>query len=496
MTPRTVLIGSTVFGFVGMVMLVAGVSVPGSSFTSKLAGSWAFGIPRSSLGARSSEWYGLVLFYSGTIVLLTAWYLLIIACSRRPGTPVRPLYWVAALWVAPLLIAPPLLSRDVYTYGAEGQLVSRGGNPYRQGLLSLRGTRFFDLSDPRWHSTHAPYGPIFFDLARLNTALWGNRVLANVEGYRLMAVLGVALIALSAPPLARSLGQDPSTALVLAVLNPVVLLYLIGGAHNDALMLGLLVAGITLALAGRSLIGIVLCALGAAIKVPAALGFVYVGWIWAGADPSVRRKLEFVAGSLGVGAACLAVITALSGLGWGWIVNLSDPGEVTSWLDPASAVGLSAFHLSHLFGATVGAPTFVSDPRAGSLLIAAAAVVALLVNTDHIGIARSMGWSLLAVVLLGPIVWPWYETWGLVFLAFAADRWSRRVVIVVVTLGTFATFPSGLSLTTGEVILTTAILLVVVGVALTALTQIRRRLAGQPGPQSAAGRLTGSMSVP
>jgi hypothetical protein len=240
----------------------------------------------------------------------------------------------------------------------------------------------------------------------------------------------------------------------------------------------------------------VLCALGAAIKVPAALGLVYVGWIWAGAHPSVPRKLKFVAGSLGIGAACLAVITALSGLGWGWIVNLSDPGEVTSWLDPASAVGLSAFHLVHLFGATVGAPTFVSDSRAGALLIAAAVVVVLVVNTDRLGIARSMGWSLLAVVLLGPIVWPWYETWGLVFLAFAVDQWSRRVVIVVVTLGTFATFPSGLSLTTGEVILTTAILLVVAGVALAALTHVRRRLAGQPGPPSAAARVTGSVSVP
>ena len=496
MTPRTVLIGSTGFGFLGVVLVVWGASVPGSSFTSKLAGSWVFGVPRSSLGARSSEWYGLVLFYSGTIVLLTAWCLLVTVCSRRPGTRVRPFYWVAALWVVPLLIAPPLLSRDVYTYGAEGQLVSRGGNPYRQGLLSLRGTRFFDLSDPRWHSTHAPYGPIFFDLARLNTALWGNRVLANIEGYRLMAVLGIAIIALSAPTLARSLGRDASTALVLAVLNPVVLLYLVGGAHNDALMLGLLVAGITLALSGRPLIGIALCALGASIKVPAALGFIYVGWIWAGADPSAPRKLKFVAGSLGVGAACLAVVTALSGLGWGWIVNLSDPGEVTSWLDPASAVGLSAFHLSRLFGATVGAPTLVSDSRAGALLIAAVVVVALLVNTDRLGIARSIGWSLLAVVLLGPILWPWYETWGLVFLAFAVDRWSSRVVIVVVTLGTFATFPSGLSLTTAAVILTTAILLVVAGAALTVLTHVRRRLARQPVPPSAAGRLTGSMSVP
>jgi hypothetical protein len=280
------------------------------------------------------------------------------------------------------------------------------------------------------------------------------------------------------------------------VLNPLVLLYLIGGAHNDALMLGLLVAGITLALTGRPLPGIALCALGAAIKVPGALGFVYVGWLWAGARATVSRRLGFVGGALGVGAACLAVITILTGLGWGWIVNLSDPGQVTSWLDPASAVGLSAFHLVHLFGATAGSPTFVADSRAGALLIAAVVAVVLLVNTDRLGLARSMGWSLLAVVLLGPIVWPWYETWGLVFLAFAVDPWSRRVVVALVTLGTFATFPSGLSLTTAEVVATTVVLVVVAGVALAVLTLVRRRFVVQPGLAFAAGRTTGSMSAP
>ena len=65
----------------------------------------------------------------------------------------------------------------------------------------------------------------------------------------------------------------------------------------------------------------------------------------------------------------------------------------------------------------------------------------------HYGMARALGWSLLAVVFLGPIVWPWYETWGLVFLALAADVWSRRVVLVLSTVACFATVPAHVTAT-------------------------------------------------
>ena len=61
------------------------------------------------------------------------------------------------------------------------------------------------------------------------------------------------------------------------VLNPVTLLHLIGGAHNDALMLGLLVAGLRRPRRSDPIVGIVLCALATAIKAPAAFGILYVG---------------------------------------------------------------------------------------------------------------------------------------------------------------------------------------------------------------------------
>ena len=71
------------------------------------------------------------------------------------------------------------------------------------------------------------------------------------------------MIAIFLPRLARSYGRDPSVAFILAVLNPLVLLHLVAGAHNDALMLGFLLAGLSLAQYGRRGLGALLCTIGA-----------------------------------------------------------------------------------------------------------------------------------------------------------------------------------------------------------------------------------------
>ncbi len=89
-----------------------------------------------------------------------------------------------------------------------------------------------------------------------------------------------------------------------------------------------------------------------------------------------------------------------------------------------------------------------------ALAAAAVIVVVLVLRTDRYGTPRALGWSLLAVVFLGPIVWPWYETWGIVFLALATDVWSRRVVLVLTAVGCFATVPAHVTATTADIVVT------------------------------------------
>jgi hypothetical protein len=94
---------------------------------------------------------------------------------------------------------------------------------------------------------------------------------------------------------------------------------------------------------------------------------------------------------------------------------------------------------------------------------------------------RALGWSLLAVVFLGPIVWPWYETWGLVVLALATDAWSRRVVLVLSALGCFATVPAHVTATPADVVVAVVVLVAVVGAVAGAVLWLHRARAAVAG---------------
>ena len=473
--------GPAAGGLAGLVLVVAGAALPNSPFTTKLAGAWFFGIPGPG-HVSGDPWLSLLMVYGGIMVLLGAWVALV---RRGAGQTLRQLAGVAAMWVLPLLIAPPLLSRDAYTYGAEGQLAAAGLNPYAHTLVAHRSSVFFHLSDPLWRTTHAPYGPFFFDLARANALVMGDHVAATLAGFRIIALAGLVLMAVAVPALARACGQPAAPAFALAVLNPLVLLYLIGGMHNDALMLGLLLAGVALAMRRRPVLGILLCALAAQVKAPAALGIVFIGWTWAGPGAAVRQRVRTLAAALAIGASAMTLVSLASGFGWGWITSLSTPGAVVSWLDPATAVGL-ALSVSHALGVTASTLSFVAVARVGALVVAALLVLYLMVHVDQLGLPRALGWSLLAVVLLGPIVWPWYETWGIAFLAVAADRWSRRWTMLLSMVACFATVPTGLTLSGGGLLIVVAGLSALAAVTLAVVHRdsLRSSVVTKPAPST------------
>ena len=149
------------------------------------------------------------------------------------------------------------------------------------------------------------------------------------------------LIAWCVPRLARLYHRDGAELFTLMVLNPVTILHLIGGAHNDALMLGLLLAGLTAAKEKRPIVGILFCALATAIKAPAAIGILYVGWSWLGPQASTRDRLRPVVTAGLIGAGVLGFFSYISGLGWGWVSILGTPGAVRSWTAPTTSLALA-----------------------------------------------------------------------------------------------------------------------------------------------------------
>ncbi len=112
--------------------------------------------------------------------------------------------------------------------------------------------------DPLWGNTPAPYGPFFLFLDSTIEKISGQHQLWTVVGLRLLEAVAVAAIGYGVIMLARGLGRDPGEAFVLAAMNPLVLLTLIGGAHNDALMTAFLVIGLALAVQSPSGLGVVL----------------------------------------------------------------------------------------------------------------------------------------------------------------------------------------------------------------------------------------------
>jgi alpha-1,6-mannosyltransferase len=471
-----VFLGSALAGCCGMLLIALGALQPHSPFTSDVRGSWPLQLTSAPLGG---TWVGLLLVYSGIVLLLGAWYCVGVSGRQRP---LRHLAVVFAAWVAPLLVVPPLFSRDVYAYAALGQLTARGVNPYSHSPASDPRSSLLPFVDPLWRHAHAPYGPLFMDVGRAIASLAGNSVFVAVEGYRLVALAGVVLVAASVPVIARSVGCRPATAFALAVLNPLVLLGLVGGAHNDAVMLGLLVAGIALSLRRHAVTGIVLCALAAEVKIPGLIGVVFIGWAWPGPGSPRGRRLQRVSLALLIAAVVMVAVSEVSGLGWGWLSNLSDPGTVVSWLDPATALGLTTWHALQLVG--IGGPVHpvVVAWRGIALAVAGLVTVTMLVRSDRYGLPKSLAVSLLAIVFLGPIVWPWYETWGLVFLAFVPRPWARRLLLLLTAVGCFATIPSGVNLTWDQTVVVTVIVGTLAAASLLSVLGARRylRKAGAP----------------
>jgi alpha-1,6-mannosyltransferase len=434
---RRVYLPATLGAFAsGLILLGASQSTSPYAFK-QLHYAWFFGLSATAPGPPS--FLGVFAVLGGMVLLLFSWFWLLQVRLRSKTVSWSQTIGVFIAWTLPMLVVAPIFSRDVYTYAAQGEMMSHHISPYAYGPGVMgTGTAFTTLADPIWWQSPSPYGPLFLRIDGSIVSLSGHSVLMSVVLLRLLALIGVVLAAIGVGFIARHFRRDPMLAVLLVGLNPLVLLHLVGGAHNDALMVGLLAVGIALALYRHPILGIVVCALAASVKAPAALGIVFIGWSCLGKreDGRSRRALR-VATAAAIGAAVMAALAQVTGLGWGWIKGLSNPGAARTWLDVPTGVGMFFGKVLAFLGFHGMTTDAISLTRTLGLLVVASVVLYLLTHCDRIGMVRALGLSLFVVAILGPAVQPWYLTWGLILLAPVA---SSRTLLAIVGGSAFSSF--------------------------------------------------------
>ena len=423
-----------------------------------------FGVRLLNLPSRIQT-VSLTMTTTGAVMMTLAWLMLgRFALGQRRmsrGELDRTLF----LWVLPLLVAPPMYSKDVYSYLAQSQICRLGLDPYRVGPATGLGLdHVFTLSVPSlWRETPAPYGPLFLWIGRGISALTGENIVAAVLCHRLVVLLGVVLIVWATPRLARRCGVAEVSALWLGAANPLLIMHLVAGIHNEAPMLGLMLAGTEFALRGIDsarplmprpwpglrthwpdwaplgmlLAGAVLITLSSQIKLPSllALGFVAMALArrWG-----ANLRACLLAGGL-MAALALAVMAAVgwaSRLGFGWIYTLGTANVVRSWMSPPTLIALGTGQVGILLGLGDHTTAILSLTRGIGVLIIAVMVGWLLIAVlrGRLHPVGGLGVALGGTVLLFPVVQPWYLLWAIIPLAAWATRPGFRMAVIVVTI--------------------------------------------------------------
>ena len=509
------------FGATGSVLLLIGSLGTGAVpvLQNPVAGMRVLSLP-------SRMWStALTLSIGGTVMLVVAWLLIgrfavgrFSVEVRHGRSPQRRMTRRQAdrtlmLWIAPVIIAPPLLSKDVYSYLAQSAIAYRGMDPYVVSPVRGLGVdHVLTSSVPNlWRDTPAPYGPLFLWIGKGITAITGDNITAAIFLHRLVALCGIALIVWALPRLARRCGVSSVAALWLGAMNPLVILHLVGGIHNEALMLGMMLVGLELSFraiygadalwtkgsfwptrAGWTLIaGAAVISASAMVKVTSmlALGFVGIALAlrWGATLPALRnapprewwqrsrRSVLALGASATFYVVVLAIVTVVicvgTGLGFGWTSTTTTGGVVRSWMSMPTLLSVSTGRIGVALGLGDHTQAILEVGRPVGQLVAGFFIIRwmLAALAGRLHPLGALGVSMATVVLFFPFVQAWYLLWAVIPLAaWATGPWFRLSTIGISAIIAIVVMPT--SSNTSGVVLASGLLAGLIMVAvLTAL---------------------------
>ncbi len=372
------------------------------------------------------------------------------------------------------LLSPPLSLTDIFNYLNYGRMeVVHGLNPYvTTPMLEPHSDPAFDLSN--WHNLLSPYGPLFtiftFVLVPLGVAgsFWTLKVVLMVASLGTLALVWKC---------ARLLGRDPLGPIVFVGLNPIVLVWGLGGDHNDFLMVFFIVLALYLLLRAGAIPGALTDRLGGSrSRWPAgsaSLAAAFPATTTASPSPGaegapVRDLASRLRGVLwplgwwemGAGVALIVAVAIKASAGVllpvvllgllprprrlaALLVGMAVAGVV---LGAASYAAFGAhlpdlttqsrlitvMGLPNLLGLALGLGGETAGLRVGLTAVLVLVVLWVGVRAWRGGELIAMtGWGTVALIVTLSWVLPWYVLWMLPLAALGGSRRQRRAVLIV-----------------------------------------------------------------
>ncbi|HWD09138.1 MAG TPA: glycosyltransferase 87 family protein [Actinomycetota bacterium] len=370
----------------------------------------------------------------GFMVLACAAFVLLIGMEAvRPCLDRRAVLWSSVALLVVAMVVAPLASDDVWSYAMYGHMVAHyHANPYTVSPLNFSGDPWFWRVSVWWQDTRSVYGPLFTGVSALGMAIAGNSALVARLFFQLLT--GGSILAALA--LMDRRGAEPG-ALAFLGLSPMIIVDVVNGGHNDALVgLGALAAVVVLTRSSPRwrLVSGALFGLAALIKLIALLpaGALAV-WLWYRPGPAGERRRDAV-----TFAAVVAAITAAGYLLFGGVHALSPVQDASRMVDQWSLWGW----LGHLMPASptgagpLGGLAVLPVPKRwltgparflGTGGVGAVALLGIVAFRRDRRASATVGASVLAFVLVTPYIQPWYLAAMLLPLAW---QWRSRLALV------------------------------------------------------------------
>lgn len=417
-----------------MLLVAAAIGAGGILISDPLIGTG----PLSWLRYGHGKALATAVLYIGFGLVVWAWVRLgRYVLRHRVG--VRPVLIAAGCWMAPLLISPPLFTRDVFAYLAQGALLY-DHDPYTNAPNVLTGIpTVVQNVYSTWQTTPSPYGPLFLALSKGVVSVTEDNAIAGAIAMRIVLLPGLVAMVWALSRLVKHLGGDPAVTMWLAVASPMTVVHLVGGPHNELVMLGFLTLGVVAALERKHVLAIVLVTLAMLTKPTAALALPFVVWIWANHLPDTRGKVanfvRAVTPSLGIfGVVYIAGTWASIGsVNLGWITGLEGPQIIKNWLNFPTGIGQLIHAITNVFIPVTQSP-FVTGARGVAWLVLAGFCVWQwwLARGGGRRAVFHMAVTLIGAAMLAPPTLPWYLTWG--FVIAAAFTWQKKHLAIVVAI--------------------------------------------------------------